>query len=416
MLCRQSLAAAPRLGFVYPSKERRLGYPQLVSMCASLISPDTWESPTASGQGPLLWERYLPPLSISEAPPPSLTGGDGEGGAAEAGAVLAGEAAAGVGDGDEVPFVLEMPGDLAGLTALLEGRSRAGQCTVLERLVACHSVSLSPHNKPRLERLFDLLSARIHALAEPPPPVPPLAARLPALHAALDGLFRLAAAGIADHAVARSLARIHAIRDALDAAHASPAGPAWPAGGDLVLLRAMASLFPTTDFEHPVATPALLLLAQLLAHCPVRSRRDAAAALWVAALAHEATAPAGRAVPEVVTCLSSVMVAALSPQLAQLLPPTHPAHAALASWAVYPEAPPLAPGQVRRSPRLNHPASPSGYAPARDYGCAPARDAARPSEGGMSACCTRGGLWYTPCSSRSCLLSLYTGVPHPHLL
>jgi hypothetical protein len=259
------------------------------------------------------------------------------------------QAAGGEREEGDVPFVLDMPGDLAGLQALLGTRSRAGQATVLERLMACHSVSLSPQNKPKLERLFDLLFAHLDALAAPPAPAS-LPHRLAGIDAGLAALFRLAGAGVADHAVARTLARIAALREALAAGHASAAGPAWPSGGDLVFLRAAATLFPTTDFEHAVATPALLLLAQLLAQCPVRSRRDAAAALWVAALAHEATAPAGRALPELVTCLSSVLVAALPPARAQALPPTHPAHAALASWAVYPQAMSPPPPQVSCPP------------------------------------------------------------------
>ena len=52
--------------------------------------------------------------------------------------------------------------------------------------------------------------------------------------------------------------------------------------GDLALLRLVPALFSSSDFRHPVATPAMLLLGQILQQCRVRSPRDAAAGLLAA--------------------------------------------------------------------------------------------------------------------------------------
>jgi nucleolar protein 14 len=42
------------------------------------------------------------------------------------------------------------------------------------------------------------------------------------------------------------------------------AAPCWPSPGHRLLLKLLGDLFPTTDFRHPVTTPAALLLGQYL--------------------------------------------------------------------------------------------------------------------------------------------------------
>ena len=49
----------------------------------------------------------------------------------------------------------------------------------------------------------------------------------------------------------------------------------------LLYLKLVSVLFPTSDFRHSVTTPSMLFLGQILAICPVRSLRDVAVGLFV---------------------------------------------------------------------------------------------------------------------------------------
>ena len=62
--------------------------------------------------------------------------------------------------------------------------------------------------------------------------------------------------------------------------------------------------------RHPVTTPAALYLGNVLAHCAVRSAREAAKATVVLAAAAEGAAPAGRTFPEALVFAAALAHAA----------------------------------------------------------------------------------------------------------
>ena len=235
---------------------------------------------------------------------------------------------------EEVPFTFDMPDDQGGLEHLLGRHEVKTQRLVLQRLVACHAVALSPHNRGKLEGLFALLLARVQALA---PGSGDEAVPHESLDACVFGLFLLARE-IPAHAAAEAIALVVHLETRLAEELQSPDGPGWPSGGELLALRVLPLLFPTSDAQHQVATPLTLLLAHLCASCPVRSLADAAAALFVVAELRACTAPAGRLAPEAPTLLAALLASAL-PEAAQAkLPPTHGGRALLDMWCLFAQA------------------------------------------------------------------------------
>lgn len=81
----------------------------------------------------------------------------------------------------------------------------------------------------------------------------------------------------------------------------------WLLGGDLLLLRLLHAILPSTDLRHPIATPTLLLLSQILCQAPVASEADLAAGVLTAASALQFTVPGRRFQPEVVGYLTAVL-------------------------------------------------------------------------------------------------------------
>ena len=81
----------------------------------------------------------------------------------------------------------------------------------------------------------------------------------------------------------------------------------WPSLGTLLLLKAMGHIFPVTDRRHPVVTPGLILLGQVLAQTPVRSLQDVAKGIFCCGLMVEHTKAAQRIAPEALAFLSGVV-------------------------------------------------------------------------------------------------------------
>jgi len=72
-------------------------------------------------------------------------------------------------------------------------------------------------------------------------------------------------------------------------------------------MRALPHIFPSTDKRHPVVTPALLLLGQILAQTPIKTRHDVVMGLFCAGLMLEYTKGAKRLPPEATAFLAGVL-------------------------------------------------------------------------------------------------------------
>lgn len=82
---------------------------------------------------------------------------------------------------------------------------------------------------------------------------------------------------------------------------------AWPSTGMLLLMRALPHIFPPTDKRHAVVTPALLLLGQILAQTPIRTRYDVVTGLFCTGLMFEYTKGAKRLPPEATLFLAGAL-------------------------------------------------------------------------------------------------------------
>jgi nucleolar protein 14 len=82
---------------------------------------------------------------------------------------------------------------------------------------------------------------------------------------------------------------------------------AWPSMGTILLLRACGHIFPVTDLRHPVVTPALLLLGQTIAQCPVRTVQDVVMGLLCSSIMIEYTKESKRIAPEAISFIAGVI-------------------------------------------------------------------------------------------------------------
>ncbi|CAH2299683.1 nucleolar 14 [Pelobates cultripes] len=200
----------------------------------------------------------------------------------------------------ELPFTFAVPESYESFLSLLVGKSAEQQLVVLERVQKCNHPSLAEGNKAKLEKLFGFLLEYITDLAKKDSPDLPMIDKLVLPLYNLCQTFPEAAAAC--------------VRDALQDATESMnemlkirSRSAHPELHVLVYLKITGLLFPTSDFWHPVVTPAMILMSQILTQCPVSSLQGIAAGLFVCCMFMEYVSLSRRFIPELINYLLGIL-------------------------------------------------------------------------------------------------------------
>lgn len=85
----------------------------------------------------------------------------------------------------------------------------------------------------------------------------------------------------------------------------------FPLLPELVFCRLIIKIFPTSDFQHPVTTPCLILMSRFLGQCRIRHAKDAISGLYLCDLIADHQKLSKRIVPEVMIFLQQLLVAVL---------------------------------------------------------------------------------------------------------
>ncbi|KAI0005125.1 Nop14-like protein [Russula compacta] len=181
--------------------------------------------------------------------------------------------------------------------------------TVVERIRALHHPSLGVENPSRLQVFTGVLIDHILHVASPPNLRLTVVSGL-LLH--LRALTRAYPRQTAEH-FTRKLVLMHKnLKRGLDHGASDDDAKTWPGLPELVFLRVLGVLWPTSDMHHVVVSPARLLMGSYLGLCRIRSFVDAASGLFLCTLFLQYEQRSKRFVPEVVNFLIGV-VRSLSP-------------------------------------------------------------------------------------------------------
>lgn len=83
----------------------------------------------------------------------------------------------------------------------------------------------------------------------------------------------------------------------------------------LIFLKVVSILYPTSDFRHKIVTPCLIFIEEMLSSCRVRSSIDVSTGLLITTLALEYCSLSKRYVPEAINFLRGILRLAHSKQL-----------------------------------------------------------------------------------------------------
>ncbi|XP_071170324.1 nucleolar protein 14-like isoform X2 [Mytilus edulis] len=201
----------------------------------------------------------------------------------------------------ELPYTFKAPENYEDLLELLQTQTESDQLIIIDRIIKCHHPSLAEGNKQKLESLFSFLVQYYGDLTLQEPPCLSLADKLvPVLYGLTQQSSVPAAIAVLDQIKDR--------QEEYDTICDKKAGRGlYPGLDTLLLLKLVAVLFPTSDFRHPVTTPTMLFICQMLAQTPVNHERDVAVGLFLCNLCLEYIYLSRRFVPEAINFLHGLL-------------------------------------------------------------------------------------------------------------
>ncbi|ERE89774.1 nucleolar protein 14 [Cricetulus griseus] len=202
--------------------------------------------------------------------------------------------------GAELPYVFAAPESYEELRSLLSGRSMEEQLLVVERIQKCNHPSLAVGNKAKLEKLFGFLLQYVGDLATDSTP------DLETIDKLIVQLYNLCqkfpeSASDSIKFVLRDA--MHEMEEMIE----TKGRALFPGLDVLIYLKITGLLFPTSDFWHPVVTPALMCMSQMLTKCPVLSLQDVIKGLFVCCLFLDYVALSRRFIPELLNFLLGIL-------------------------------------------------------------------------------------------------------------
>ena len=225
----------------------------------------------------------------------------------------------------ELPYTFPCPGSHEEFLDILEGVKDEDVPTVVHRIRTLHHPSLAEDNKLKLQvphlvthflpcladaarslkELAGVLVDHILHITTPPSP------RFTLLSALVPHLFALSKtypAASARYFVEKLVLMQKNLRLGLSRGATKPEVKTWPGLPELMLLRVTGLIWSASDLNHPVISPARLLMASYLGLCRVRNLRDVCSGLFISTLWLQFEDHSKRFVPEVVTFLVNTLL------------------------------------------------------------------------------------------------------------
>ncbi|KAK9305827.1 hypothetical protein QLX08_003328 [Tetragonisca angustula] len=217
----------------------------------------------------------------------------------------------------ELPYTFEVPESFAELQEILQNYNADCQSIIVDRIIKCNHWSLNNTNKEKLSNLFLFLLQHIND------------------HAMEDDI----------ESVIKGFQIIDRLCPFLyDLAHLNPQNASsvtqeiikekhkdfeknkrkYPDLDTLVFFKLVSLLFPTSDFRHPVTTPSLIFMSQILFRCRIKNKVDISKGLFICTLILEYTTLSKRFAPSVINFLRGIVYISTPKHLIQginIIPP-----------------------------------------------------------------------------------------------
>ncbi|KAJ4450939.1 hypothetical protein ANN_02374 [Periplaneta americana] len=219
----------------------------------------------------------------------------------------------------ELPYTFKAPDTYEELQSLLESQSPDHQAVILERMIKCNHPSLGEGFKDKLANLFGFLMQHLQDTA--------VSTKTDDECNCFQVLDRIAPhlydlAHVVPDSAGHCMAEILKEKQQDFRARSS----SFPGFDTLVFLKVISQLFPTSDFRHPVVTPALVFMSQMLSQCKVKNTQDVATGLFLVTLILEYTVLSKRFSPAAINFLHGVIEMAVPKSCVRMVSVVFPVH------------------------------------------------------------------------------------------
>lgn len=205
---------------------------------------------------------------------------------------------------DDLAYTFKCPENHEDFLAITESTATQNLPRVVQRIRALYHPNLAAENKSKLGRFAQILVDHVSHLACSPdcPPFTVLEALIRHIHSLAKTFPEEVGNAFRKHL--RSFDKDR---------------PTAPTPGDLIILTAIASIFPTSDHFHQVVTPAMLCMTRYLGQKLPQSLSDLARGTYISTLCLQYQRLSRRYVPEVVNYVLNALCV-LSPIKPKHLP------------------------------------------------------------------------------------------------
>ncbi|XP_014478490.1 PREDICTED: nucleolar protein 14 homolog [Dinoponera quadriceps] len=205
---------------------------------------------------------------------------------------------------EELPYTYNIPENFEELERLLKNHNSEYQSTIVDRIIKCNHWTLDGKNKEKLSNLFVYLLQHIHDYASTDDDADDVVRCFQIFDRLCPYLYDLAHMNPENTTIC--------IQEIIKEKHEEfqRKKRKYPDLDTLIFFKLVSLLFPTSDFRHPVVTPCLVFMSQILLKSRVKNRTDISRGLFICTLILEYTVLSKRLAPSVINFLRGIIYAA----------------------------------------------------------------------------------------------------------
>lgn len=211
---------------------------------------------------------------------------------------------------EKIPFTIEMPSSYEKLVELLENQSVKIRGVIVDRIIKTNHLRLHFSNRSKMLKLFAYLLQYVNDMFSS------IDERNISKHfKTLQELSPLMFDLIQMNPEEGSKCFLEVMKEKYDDYRKNP--KRFPRLDTLIFFKLMSSLFPTSDFRHPIATPSFIFLHHILSQSKVKTRSDIASGLFLATLVLDSQQLSKKFLPAVINFLSGVCYLAVKKSMVE---------------------------------------------------------------------------------------------------
>ncbi|KAN0023249.1 hypothetical protein ACTFIU_011416 [Dictyostelium citrinum] len=218
---------------------------------------------------------------------------------------------------ETIPYTFDTPKSIEELDEWLLNRTSEEKETILTRIRVCNHVSIKPQNKDKMKDYLPILYQRFINIAKPIKEEEEEEEEKEQSKSNNIDWIELDVLSKYIFEISQDVPIVSGItsKDLINSCYKRICKKLeiqsklnyWPNQQELLVIKLIGNVFPTSDFQHPVVTPTIEALNFFLSHCPIRNVNDIVSSLFTMNLLFFYLSSSKRYSPEISSLLISLL-------------------------------------------------------------------------------------------------------------